>query len=235
LNIAILKCDDVLEKFQAEFGNYPEMIIDMFSAVETTLNFTTYDVRVDQYPCISDNFDFYVITGSKASVYDGHKWISSLVRYVQALDKAGEKLFGICFGHQIIALAKKCLVEKSDKGWGIGVSSNQVSKRTDWLSGNIHRLNILVSHQDQVLSLPDGADVIAESKFCPYFFVQWGDNMLSVQGHPEWLPAYSKALINDRRDRISKDCVETGLATLSTPLDNRVLAISVLDFIRSKN
>jgi GMP synthase (glutamine-hydrolysing) len=80
--------------------------------------------------------------------------------------------------------------------------------------------------------LPEGAVVIAESDFCPFFMVQWNDHFLSVQGHPEWNRAYSRSLMNERRAIIPPERIETGLESLSIKPDNELLARWIIDFVK---
>jgi GMP synthase (glutamine-hydrolysing) len=91
---------------------------------------------------------------------------------------------------------------------------------------------MLSSHQDQVTQLPGGALVIAQSDFCPYFVVQWGDHFLSIQGHPEWSNAYSRALMNDRRAIIPAERIEAGLKSLDQKADSTLFVSWVMNFVK---
>jgi len=233
MKVAILQCDDVLDKFQPDFGNYPGMVMHMLKQVRDDVSFHTFDVRNNDYPCVLSDWDLYVITGSKTSVYDGSEWIAGLVDCVQRLDEQALKVFGICFGHQIMALAKGGRVEKSDKGWGVGVATNQVIKSAQWMGSEIPaNFNLLVSHQDQVVDLPAEVTVLAKSEFCPYFMVQWSRHLLSIQGHPEWCHEYSRGLINDRRHIIPENTVLAAIDSLTQTLDNTLLANWVVSFAK---
>jgi len=75
----------------------------MFLRQNKRLAFEVFDVRANIYPVNPKAFDLFVITGSKASVYDDEQWINDFVVYVKQLHGQNRKLFGICFGHQIIA------------------------------------------------------------------------------------------------------------------------------------
>lgn len=232
MKVAILQCDQVLDKFQPKFGDYIDMIRQMFDATEGRLEFDQFDCQQGIYPRNIETYDFYITTGSKASAYEDLPWIHQLINFVQKLDQQKKKLIGICYGHQIIALAKNHKVLKSDKGWGIGVAQNRIIATPDWMSKTKPELNIIASHQDQIISLPGEAVVIAESDFCPYFMVQWNNHFLSIQGHPEWNTDYSRTLMNERRAIIPAERIEAGLGSLTIQPDNALFAHWIMDFVR---
>jgi len=232
MRVAILQCDDVLEKFQPEFGSYVGMIEQMFESIDGAFYFDSYDCRKQQYPDDLDVYDFFITTGSRASVYEEEAWIQTLIDFVRRLEKEQKKFIGICFGHQILAIAFKARVEKSGKGWGIGVATNRIVYTPQWMAEKRKNINIIVSHQDQVITLPEGAKVIAESDFCPFFIVQWNEQFLSIQGHPEWNRAYSKALMNERRKIIPQPVIDTGFGSLVKKPDNDSFIRWIIDFIQ---
>ncbi len=232
MKVAILQCDNVLEKFQHRFGNYPKMVERMFSEIDIPLSFDNYDCQQGKLPTNIDEYDFFITTGSKASVYDDLEWVQQLVSFIQLLDKHQKKLIGICFGHQLIAMARNQTVEKSIKGWGIGIAANRISSHPAWMHDKATGINILVSHQDQISELPDDALVVAESDFCPFFIVQWGEHFLSIQGHPEWSTEYSRTLINDRKHLIEADTIEAGLNSLTITPDNAKFVRWIISFVQ---
>ena len=233
MKAAILQCDNVLAKFQPQFGDYPAMIEQMFDGVDLALSFDTYDCRQGQFPGDINEYDFYITTGSKASAYEDSAWIGQLIEFVRQLDKQQKKLIGICFGHQIIALARGGKVEKSDNGWGIGIAGNRIISRPEWMSDGPAEINILVSHQDQITELPDDTILIAENDFCPFFIVQWGNHFLSIQGHPEWNTDYSRTLINDRKAIIPPDRIKAALNSLQIAPDNALFVRLIMEFVQS--
>ncbi len=231
MNAAILQCDSVVPELRTQFGDYDDMIKHMFDSADTGIDFQVFDVQRGEYPENIHYFDFFITTGSKAGAYDGDDWITQLIRFVQHLDEQRKKLIGICFGHQVIAMARGGQVENSSKGWGVGVASNRIIAHPGWTKAGKDELNIIVSHQDQVTRLPTGTRLIVSSDFCPYFVVQWGDHFLSIQGHPEWQRDYSKASMTLRRDILGKDRLESGLASLDIEPDNALFTQWILDFV----
>jgi len=232
MKIGILQCDAVREAYQSRFGDYPQMIQSLFAHVAPHLEFSVFSVQAFEYPQNLNDCDAYITTGSRLSVYDDLPWIERMTDFVGELDHAKKKYVGICFGHQLMVKALGGEVRKSDKGWGIGVTVNQVIQQQPWMEPNKPALNLIASHQDQVIALPTDVkiDVLAGSEFCPYYMLAYGNHFLSVQGHPEFSREYSAALIDFRSNIIPEDRVEQGKASLSTALDDQLFACWMVSF-----
>ncbi len=92
------------------------------------------------------------------------------------------------------------------------------------------QLVLVVSHQDQVEALPAGAEVLASSRFCPYYMVQYNRHLLSIQGHPEFSKPYINALMDRRGDRIPAERIREGKASLAAPVDDRLCMQWIVNF-----
>ena len=214
-NVAILECGESVPGSLEAHGDYNEMCAVMLGlTVEGT---TTYRVMDGEIPTHTDQHQIYVITGSKFGAYEDHDWIPPLEDFIRRAQSAGHKMIGVCFGHQIIAQALGGRVEKSDKGFGIGVMSYQV-QGVDPLPSN---LALYAWHQDQVVAAPDGAEIIASSDFCPIAGLKYGDQMITFQPHPEFTAGYEQVLIDARRGTvISEDLANKGEASLTAPTNS---------------
>jgi GMP synthase-like glutamine amidotransferase len=235
MKIAILKTDTVRPEFTAEFGQYPQMFIELLQQVEPGLEFIVYDVEHQQYPDAIDGIDAWLITGSKSSVYDDKPWIAELEEFVRLLHRQQKVVIGICFGHQLVAQALGGKTEKAAAGWGVGVHQAQWLSEPAWLGEHRDRFNLLVSHQDQVIEPAAGSVVLAGSEFCPNAVCQLGDHILTFQGHPEFIKDYSRKLMNFRREMLGEQVYEDGMASLATDTDQRQVARWIIDFIRHGN
>lgn len=235
MNIGILQCDEVLEKFIAEHGKYSSMYTKLLHKTNLSLTCTVYDVEKGELPAHIDAADAYLITGSRHGVNDGLPWIAKLEGFIRQLDIAKKKVIGICFGHQLIAKALGGKVIKSPKGWGIGISINKIRLQKSWMRPLKEELNLIVSHQDQVMELPLGAEVLASSDFCPFYMMQIRENFFTVQGHPEYSKAYSQALIEDRKDIYDKELTRQGLKSLELDVDDSLLAKWIGNFLRGSS
>ncbi|KTC81583.1 glutamine amidotransferase-related protein [Legionella brunensis] len=233
MNIGILLCDHVGEKFSKEHGQYPDMFARLLHQVDPTLTFSIYEAQRGQLPSDLDEASAYLITGSRHGVNDGFPWITHLENLILRLHSSQKKIIGICFGHQLIAKALGGKVVLASNGWGIGVSINQVTRKKSWMVPQQDALNLLVSHQEQVMELPLGAEILASSDFCPFYMLQINDNLLTVQGHPEFSKAYSQALIEDRKSILGEALSEEGLMSLQHKVDDYVFAHWIVNFLRS--
>lgn len=232
MKIGILQCDDVALVLQERHGNYPEMFMRLLRRADPSLTFQVWRCHDGQIPDISAEVDAWLITGSKYGVNDGLPWIEQLCRLIRQLYVLEKPVVGVCFGHQLIAHALDGVVELNPGGWGVGVSFNTVSTQLPWMDPWQPTLNLIVSHQDQVLSLPDDTITVASSPFCPYYLLQLGKTFLSVQGHPEFTKAYAADLMEYRRNAMPDELIEAGLASLNQPLDAQIMAQWMLNFMR---
>ena len=230
MNIGILQCDRVLEKFSIQHGQYPDMFMTLLKQVDPALTFTVYDLEQAHLPPHVDACDAYLITGSRHGVNDPLPWIAQLEDFIRQLHAKQKKIIGICFGHQLIAKALGGRVSKSPNGWGIGVSKNKIIQHKPWMKPSCDTINLLVSHQDQVVALPPNAEILASNSTCPVYMMQIGNNF-TLQGHPEFSKAYSQALIEDRKDKLGHARYEQGLQSLKWNVDDTLVAQWIIYFL----
>ena len=213
MHIGILRTDSVSPEWVPTYGEYPDMFERLLSAEDQALTFTTWNVEAGHFPDNVDAADGFLITGSKSSVYDDKDWIRTLEDFVRECHAARRKVIGICFGHQLVAQALGGVVAKSPKGWGVGVHCYTVDREGFDLADG-EQFCLLASHQDQVMTMPPGATQIASNDHCEFAGMTLGQHMLTFQGHPEFIPAYSREIMTFRRDMIGAERVAEGIASL---------------------
>ena len=224
IQMGVLCTDHVADEARARHGDYPYRFALLFATTKVPVNLQCYEVQNNHYPqSVRDN-DVYLITGSKASVYEDLPWIQQLQHYVRELADQSIPLIGICFGHQIVAQSLGGLVRKSEKGWGVGVRQVPVLKKYDWMRPEIPGYRLLYSHQDQVIELPQDAASFAGDEFCPHAGMQINNHVVTLQGHPEFSFDYMQYLIDQRRKLIGEERYQQARASLSQPTDQQAIA-----------
>ena len=236
MNICILQADSVIEQFRSRHGDYPQMISKILkraaAEIGETLSSKTYDVVSEIYPESIRAYDGYVISGSRQSVYDSDAWISQLRRYVVRLHDEKIPLVGICFGHQLIADELGGKTERAEGGWGVGVHEYEIIDQHWCMSPAKDRVRVIVSHKDQVNTLPPGAIRLARSDFCANAMFSIDSHIFALQGHPEFLRAYSRDLMEWRREIIGETTYEAGVATLEQDLQNFEISQWIVRFLK---
>ena len=141
-----------------------------------------------------------------------------------------KKLIGICFGHQLIAHCLGAKVARAPQGWGIG-RTTYTWHEPSLLSDAMDQVNLLASHQDQVLELPPGARLLASHAHCPIAAYAIGQQVLCIQPHPEFDPEYSAFLIEKRRALHGQALCEEKLAALQAGHDGSRIGQLMLRFM----
>jgi len=227
--VGILQADSVLPQYQAEHGNYPGMFEHLLSAHNVQCKH--YNVEAMEYPGI-DDCDGYLITGSKKSVYDDEPWIIRLSEFVRELHQRKKPTVGVCFGHQLIAHALGGRTQSAPVGWGVGIHEVQVICKESFLDPFLAQVRLIVSHKDQVTALPDGAQVIATSDFCPVAMFTVGEHMFGMQGHPEFSKSYSAEMMGHRRKILGEEKYAEGTRSLEGSLDADVVTSWIVNFLK---
>jgi GMP synthase-like glutamine amidotransferase len=228
MNIGLLQCDHVAERFQPIAGDYPEM----FGAwLGKHFNLIPYDVCNGVWPASLQECDGYICTGSRWSVYEDVGWIHELKSFVQRAQETHTPFIGICFGHQMMAEALGGKVEKSDYGWGVGIQAVEITQLEAWMQPQQTTLKLHYMHQDQVTRLPENSVVLARSEHCPVAAFRVGATMLGIQAHPEFTNEYSAALLTDRIEHIGAERVEQARASLVHRTDEDVFVQWVAEFL----
>ena len=196
-SIGIIETGKTSEDLVQKHGDFPHMIEQWLRPVFPDARFEVIRVaQGDTFDSEQLDLDGYVLTGSPHGVYEDLPWMQELKKELKRLAEKKIPVFGICFGHQIMAEAYGGAVEKSDKGWGVGVQNYCFE-----VNGAPQQSNVFVYHQDQVVSLPPAVTVLGGNDHCEYGVLQYKDfPALSVQFHPEFVDTFVSDLVELKAD-----------------------------------
>ena len=236
MKIGILETGEISDDLLGKHGDYPSMFTRLLHTIDPDVDFFSVKILNGELPKRPDDADGWIITGSKFGVYEDLPWIEPLKKFIRTSIDHKIPLAGICFGHQILAEALGGKVEKSKKGWGLGVHDYTVETKPTWMRGLNDVFSGHAVHQDQITKLPETATVIASSEFCPYAALVYGDpenpDALSVQPHPEFSADFVDDLIELRVPEVfSEDDASKARATLGLPVHNEDWALWIHKFL----
>jgi len=233
--LCILENDDLAPEVEPIYQGYAAMFERLFrNAGATDWQFDVFYTPNQQYPESFDAYDAVLLTGSKADSFSDEPWVVELRQRVTALLEQKKKLLGICFGHQLIALCLGAKVGRAPQGWGVGRMSYDWHAADLPLAPEDNTLALLVSHQDQVLELPENAVLLASNAHCPVAGYAVGDTVFCVQGHPEFVEDYSAFLMGNRRERLGESLYTQGVQSLQHRHDGLEVARMMMAFVEGR-
>lgn len=152
-----------------------------------------------------------VITGSHAMVTDHLPWSVKLEEWVSSLLNAQVPLFGICYGHQLLAQAAGGQVDFHPQGKEIGTVPIKLLPdcATDPLMQELPTPFFgHTTHAQSVISLPAGAIRLASNSYEPNHAFRLGDCAWGVQFHPEYNGNIMRSYINEQAEELQSAGVD---------------------------
>jgi GMP synthase (glutamine-hydrolysing) len=146
-----------------------------------------------------------VITGSHTMVTDELPWSVKLEKWIPSLLQDRIPLFGICYGHQLLARAAGGHVGLHPRGMEIGtVLVHLLSDcANDALFQSLPRsFAVHVTHSQSVLRLPPSATRLAANAHEPNQAFRLGDYAWGVQFHPEYNADIMRSYIEEQAEEL---------------------------------
>ncbi|MFK7836186.1 MAG: type 1 glutamine amidotransferase [Sulfitobacter sp.] len=203
MRLAVLDLCVWLPEYQSDQVKFGPMLADWVRRGLPDAELTVVPVVEGSHLPEVDDFDGYVLSGSDLGVYDEAPWMVPLRAFLVEAKAAQKPLFGVCFGHQIMADVFGGKAEKVGPA-EVGVRAFEVDGET--VKGHVW-------HQDQVTQTPPDATVIGSADYCPVAALAYDFPAMSVQFHPEYPPDYVSTFLRRSRGKVlSEDVTDAAVA-----------------------
>lgn len=191
-SILILKTGELPKRVFQDLGPYERAFLDILGDDR----FVVVDARKEELP--EPDWAGIIITGSPASTYDSETWIARSEDFLRRATDQSVPLYGVCFGHQLVAQAFGGKVEKCRHGWELGTVQLTLTDegKSDPLFANMpETFAAQMSHGDIVSELPPGAMPLARNEHSGYQSFRLSDGIWGTQFHPEFTSAILRNMI----------------------------------------
>ena len=205
--ILIVQTGTTLPRLAARHGDFPAWF-----ARSAGLRHGEFAIaRVDAGDALPDSraYAAVIVTGSASMVTEGLDWSERCAEWLgdQARD-ARLPVLGVCYGHQLLVHALGGSVDWNPRGRQIGtklLAANAPAKNDPLFGAAGESFRAQTTHQQSVVAIPAGAEVLASSALDPHQALRLGERAWGVQFHPEFSAGVMAGYIRGRSDRLRSE------------------------------
>ncbi|MGE4319052.1 MAG: glutamine amidotransferase [Deferribacterales bacterium] len=218
----LLKTGSSIKDLACHYGDFDDWMIRFMSVMRQMVK--VVDVQKHSLPETVD-FDGILVTGAHEMVTDRHRWSEDTAAYLKKAVEAEIPVFGVCYGHQLLAHALGGVVGNHPKGPEIGtveVTLTDDAKTDPIFKKMPKKFMAHVTHTQSVLTLPEEAVVLASNSYEPVEAFRVGKNAWGVQFHPEYDTIISREYAIFQKEKL-KDVDKVLSSIQDTPEANSML------------
>lgn len=237
IRIAILKTGSTYTELERDFGDFENWFEEYLNqpAVRTTV----IDVTGGKPDSQPSEWDGIVVTGSPAMVSDKEAWSEDTARWLAQAVTNEVPVFGVCYGHQLLAHAMGGKVGYHPNGRETGTHEVELTEASasDPLFCSLPKtFRAQLTHKQSVLELPDNAVLLARNDFEPHESFRIGQWAWGVQFHPEFSADIMRGYLRVQTPELKNEGItpETLLDNVSPTPEATSLLTRFVELVRQR-
>jgi GMP synthase (glutamine-hydrolysing) len=158
-----------------------------------------------------DAYAGILVTGSGAMVTERRDWSERTAGWLRGAAHEGAAIFGICYGHQLLAHALGGRVGDNPNGREMGtvpVAMLPAAADDPLFTGLPQPFAAQTTHLQAVLDMPAEAVLLATTNLDPCHAFRWRDRAWGVQFHPEFSGTHMRGYVHARRDALAREGID---------------------------
>ena len=148
---------------------------------------------INLFNSVKDEFEAIAWTGSLLNIYDETNSIIKQIELAKELFKRKNRIFGSCWGLQVLVTAAGGKVRKNPKGremiFARDIMINKVGENHQMYKNKMKKFDAFCSHLDEIETIPNGSKVLSENKHSKVQALSFkinGAEFWGTQYHPEF-------------------------------------------------
>lgn len=163
-----------------------------------------------------ENFHGIVWTGSVLNIYDYNPSILRQIDLAKTLLDKKNKIFGSCWGLQVLATAAEGSVRKNPKGLEAVIARdiclNEAGVNHPMYKNKPKKFNSFCWHYDEIEKLPTNTEILSSNNISHIQSISFKRNkseVWAVQYHPEFDPEWMSGLMLQRKKLLLEERIFT--------------------------
>lgn len=264
--VTVLRCDDVPEPDRTRHGDTHERMLRHLKRAAADagldLTFRTVDAFGGDLPTDDDPSALFVTTGSATDPDSTEPWVLALNAWLKSTIERRRPVYGICFGHQVLAHALGGTTSRHPNGWEVGLVPmrqrfalpiggasqpdalhvpepeqeanvdlpTELDAAFEGTDDAAAPIQLLMSHQDIVVTRPAGAIPWMVGDFCKEQGYVIPGLAVTLQGHPEFEAEQVADIYRRRRDRLGDAMADAAIESSKARNDGLSVTTEVLRY-----